>query len=45
VVNPNLAAVGNSAPGGKEFAGNPYVQVLYSLCPKCSVIRVFQQCD
>ncbi len=42
---PFLAAIADSCLDKRGFTGNPYVQVLFHYCRRCTVVGAFQQCD
>ena len=44
-IMPLLASISDSHPDNMSFSGNSYVQILYFLCARCSVVGARQFCD
>jgi hypothetical protein len=42
---PFLAAIGDESGAEKGFTENPYVQVLYHVCPECWCVGAYHQTD
>jgi len=42
---PFFTAIADSGPFGTQFTGNDFVQMLFHLCRKCSIITAYQQSE